>query len=428
MKIQIQPLINKAISGFCWGVGFFFAFAFIGFSSVIVYPLIADSEVVQNIKAKTITRSAQDFIKTPPSEEIVFSETPPELIKLASYIHPATPVFVSTSADLIDAIQQANTSKTGADIVLRAGEYNIEKTLYIATDNIRLRSESGNPYDVVVKGKGMFSRMGNLIKVTADYFILQGITLEGASLHLVQVASEVGANYPIFHDSIFKDGREQFIKISYDKNRPNNYSLGGQVTNCLFYFSAGIAPHFYTGGIDGHGIRHWQINNNVFKDFASPGKHISEHAIHLWNNTAHNHIEGNVIVDSDRGIGLGMGLPTHPNIIYGNLAGVIKNNYIFHTENKDPYADTGIVLESSPNTEISGNYVYMEHKYPRAIEYRFKYTKDVTISGNHTNKRISSRDLGTAEENNNNESLALSDFVTSLNQHLVATGLNRYMD
>jgi hypothetical protein len=87
---------------------------------------------------------------------------------------------------------------------------------------------------------------------------------------------------------------------------------------------------------------------------------------------------------------------------------------IYHSNNADPYSDTGIILEASPNTVISNNYIFMEHDYPRAIEYRFNETVDVKINNNATNKSISARDGGLAMQSRNRHDLASAEFFKKL--------------
>ena len=85
------------------------------------------------------------------------------------------------------------------------------------------------------------------------------------------------------------------------------------------------------------------------------------------------------------------------NILYSNRGGVIRGNTIIHSDNNDPFADTGIVLEDSSMTLVENNKIWLGHDYPRAIEYRFPSTQYVIIRGNITNKKISSRGGGSAD-------------------------------
>ncbi len=329
---------------------------------------------------------------------------------------------VRSSRELLAALRAARERGGDTAIVLEDGLYKLFKTVTIKSPNIMLLSKSADPRRVVIEGRGMrrSSRVENLIKVKSSGFVLDGITLRRTGNHLIQIAAEDDADIPVIRNCILQDAYEQIIKVSYNKDTPQVFSDSGLVENCVLEYTQGIAPNYYVGGIDAHGIRNWVIRNNLFRDIASPGERIAEHAIHLWNNTSNNLVEGNVIVDSDRGIGFGMQKRRrHPNIRYSNYGGIIRNNIIFHSDNGDPFADTGIILEDSPMTRTEGNWIYLAHDYPRAIEYRFPTTRGVVIRGNRSNKAIASRNGGTAAVlEDNDESIDRSRFLARLNVRL----------
>ncbi|MBC8386422.1 MAG: right-handed parallel beta-helix repeat-containing protein, partial [Gammaproteobacteria bacterium] len=153
-----------------------------------------------------------------------------------------------------------------------------------------------------------------------------------------------------------------------------------------------------------------------FKNISSPKKNVAQYAIHLWNNANNNLVENNLIEDCDRGIGFGMRLnSSSQNIAYSNLGGVIRNNTIIHSDNDNPFSDTGIGLEDSALTLIENNKIWLGHNYPNAIEYRFSSTTGVIIHGNITNKKISSRNGGVADVFDN---ITDADLETILAEHL----------
>ena len=129
-------------------------------------------------------------------------------------------------------------------------------------------------------------------------------------------------------------------------------------------------------------------------------------------------VENNIIIDSDRAIGFGMRKRVKGDenkyIKFSNFGGIIRNNFIYHSDNQDPFGDTGIVLEDSPNTLVENNYIFMEHSYRRAIEYRFTPTQDVVIKNNHVNRLISSRNGGRADLVDNSEELSKTDFLVEI--------------
>ncbi len=392
---------------------------------VLAYPFIERLEVVYDVKQKIFSGEPKS-IRPPPLEEVSFENIAP----VAPESAPNREIFyVKTVKDLVDIVKKINNSKVPAEVVLFPGEYILDETLYIQADWFFIRSLEGNPYTTIIKGKGMYGPVGNLFRISANHFHLQALTLSDTSLHLIQVAGEASASFPIIEDSIFIDSKEQFIKVSYDLNSPNNYSVGGVVRNCYFYFSRGIATYYYTGGVDAHAIRHWVIENNLFADIASPSQTLAEHAVHLWNNSAFNIVRGNIVLDSDRGIGFGMGRPQHPNVIHSNLGGEIYNNFIYQSVNDHPFSDVAISAESSPKTIIRNNYAFSEHNYPRAIEYRFRVTTDVVIEHNRVNRRIASRDNAQAFTANNSEILKKDVFMEQMLKHAEESGLlKKYPD
>ena len=324
-------------------------------------------------------------------------------------------ITVKNSFELLRAVNKAN-AQGDTLIYLHEGQYNLKQTLFIKANKIQIVSLSNNPFNTVLRGKGMKSTRGvdNLLRVSGSNFLLSGVTLELAGNHLLQIAGESKAHNPIIRNCVFQDGYEQLIKVTYNVNQPEHYSRGGVIENNLFRYTAGIGPNYYIGGVDAHGIQDWIIQNNVFDSIASPAKHIAEHAIHLWNNSANNKVNNNLIINSDRGIGFGMRNGINHKLKYGNLGGEIRNNIIYHANNNHKYADAGITLEDSAETNIVNNIVFLEHKYRSAIEYRFPSTTGVFIAKNITNKAITKRDgaeailLENITKNNKQAELALT--------------------
>ena len=63
---------------------------------------------------------------------------------------------------------------------------------------------------------------------------------------------------------------------------------------------------------------------------------------------------------------------------------------------------------------IANNQVYLSGRYPRAIEYRFPQTRQNIIRNNITNKKIASRDNGTAQLQNNQINQDINDYYVEL--------------
>lgn len=312
-------------------------------------------------------------------------------------------ITVNTAAQLKHEIINANEYGGYVSLHLEDGLYQLDSTLAVKADYISILSKSGHPENVIIQGSET-KNAGTpvLIKVYADHFSIDGITLRNAGFHLLQIAGEYRADYPVIRNCIFQDSYQQLVKITFGRENPETSSDFGIIENSTFQYTTGIGPNYYIGGIDAHGINNWIIRNNKFKDIASPKKSVAEHAIHLWNNSSNNLVENNLIEDCDRAIGFGMGKAKNsPDASSSNRGGIIRGNTITHSDNNDPFADTGIILEDSPGTLIENNRIWLKHHYPNAIEYRFPSTNNVIIRNNVTNKNIVSRNGGKAKLTNN---------------------------
>ncbi len=316
-------------------------------------------------------------------------------------------LLVRNTQELVYALKQAN-KQGNTHIRLAKGTYTPPSTLFVTANNISITATSDNPFKTVIVGRGMKAskRVDNLMRVSGSNFLLSGVTLQDSPNHLIQIAGENKANAPKIHNCVLQNGYEQLLKVTYDlQKRPDNFSSYGVIENSFFRYTNDVGPNYYIGGIDAHGIQYWKINNNLFENIASPSKHIAEHAIHIWNNTEYNQVTNNIIINSDRGIGFGMYNPSKKiktdNLRFGNLGGTIEHNIIYHINNTHPYADVGIIVENSPETNITHNIVVLEHAYRSAIEYRFKQSSNVLIANNLTNKRITKRNNAQAVLLNN---------------------------
>ena len=331
-----------------------------------------------------------------------------KLLILVFLLMAATAWSATINVSTVSQLHNAVSSGGGNTIVIADGTYRLNDTLYVNASNVTIRSASGIRENVVIQGAGMSSgaSIGNIFRVAGNNFSLSDVTLERCGWHTIQI---VGVDNPVIRNCVLRDAYEQIVKVS-DEDISDN----GLVEGCLFEYTAGIGPQYYIGGVDAHRARNWVVRNNVFRNIISPNTTVAEFAVHFWGSSSENLVEKNLIINCDRGIGFGLDGR-------GNTGGIIRNNMIYHANNKGSYADASIVLTDSPNSQIYNNTVYMEHGFQWAIEYRFSSTRNILITNNLLNKRIEQRDgaSGTVTNNKTNASSGLFVNVSSGDLHLV---------
>lgn len=295
-----------------------------------------------------------------------------------------TTITVSSAAAFNNAINQANNNGGNLTILITDGTYQVASTSsypYLTASNVVIRSLSGNRDAVVLTGNGMVDvapETENGIFCVGDNITIADLTIRDVGNHGIAVS---GDNLYV-HNVKIQNTFEQMIKgVSAGDGSDNS------VVQCsLFEYTAGVGPQFYIGGLDIHEGDNWIVSDNVFKNIASPSGSVAEHAVHFWDFSSNNTVERNSIINCDRGIGFGLG--SSP-----NEGGIIRNNMIYN-DGTGTFDDVGIGLETSPNTKVYNNTIYIE--YPNAIEYRFAATTNVDIANNLTNNAIQSRNGGQA--------------------------------
>jgi hypothetical protein len=315
-------------------------------------------------------------------------------------------VTVGNVSQLVSAVSQANSSGN-LTILLNNGTYQLTNPLFINGNNVTIRSKNRNRDLVTVRGQGMTGGVGFIFNVSGKDFKAIDLTIGWVRYHAVQIHGELNSNNTVIQNVRFVDTYEQMLKISYNPSDTAG-SYSGLVECCMFEYSSGIGPQFYIGGIDGHNCKNWVVRNNIFKFIRSPESSLAEHAVHFWSNSSNTFVDGNTIINCDRGIGFGLSGSSH-------IGGTIKNNFVYTTR------DVGIGIENTSNAKVYNNTVYTDN-YSNSIEYRFASSTGNHIANNLTNKNISARDGAQALVQSNYTSANSSMFIshTAGDLHLVS--------
>lgn len=323
-----------------------------------------------------------------------------------------TVVTVNDVQGLNQALSAASQNNGNYTILLEDGTYTLTSNLlYIGTHmkNLTIRSLSGNRDAVVIQAQGMNGGVGYIFNVAADHFTAADMTIGWVSNHPIQIHAEHDADSCLIRNIRFVNANEQMLKVSGSSS--DSYSDYGRVECCLFEFPDGEGNQWYTGGIDAHRARNWEVRHNTFRNIKSPDAGLAEHAIHFWSLSENTLVENNLIINCDRGIGFGLGNSS----TQGHYGGIIRNNIVHTTR------DVGIGLERSRNTKIYNNTVHTE-SYFNSIEYRFDSTYNAHIVNNLVSEDIASRNGGTGTVENNHTFTATSifNFAAGYDYHIAA--------
>ncbi len=338
-------------------------------------------------------------------------------LSLISY-SSAGSVTVGNFSELMNAIGSVSEGDT---ILMRDGTYTVNNGYgaQVRKNNIVIKSLSSNREKVIVSGGGMSGGTNYGFWIPAHNVTIQGITIQNVTNHCIQ--TDVDNHKLRVINCVLRDAYEQLLKVPAGSGKSDS----GLVDGCLFEFTKGVAENYYTGGIDCHRSKDWIVRNNTFRNIRSPGGSIAEHAIHFWNNCENIIVENNVIIDCDRGIGMGMG---NENIQNG---GIIRNNMIYHRAiSGTDFGDVGIALENSIDFGVYNNTIFFDNNYSNAIEYRFSGTQRITIQNNCTNKRIQMRDGASGTASNNVTDAQSVWFISPAtgNLHLVSGAISAVID
>jgi hypothetical protein len=358
-------------------------------------------------------------------------------------LSPPTGRVVEVTVDRADELPAIlRSAEAGTTILLGDGIYRFsqsgeaERRLRITNQRVALRGASGIPERVVIDGEYATEE---ILTISASNVTVADLTITRAVHHPIHVTG--GATGDIVGTRLYNlrliDGGEQFVKINTSGQTPNTYADEGTIECSSFELTPEGRAHVvpdpggcYTGGIDGHQARGWQIKNNVFRGIHCENGALAEHAIHFWTSSRDTLVEQNRIIDCARGIGFGLGdgagkLPDraydddpYPGVGYiGHYGGAIRNNLIV-TSPGFSYFDTGIELEQARGTRLLHNTVMHSESAFASISYRFDNTE--VVLANNLVRTLRERDgaVATTQTNLETTDLGLFEDAESEDYHL----------
>jgi hypothetical protein len=274
--------------------------------------------------------------------------------------------------------------------------------------NVQIRGASGQRADVRIRGAGMLdSRVPYGIHIfTASEVTLADFSIGEVYFHAIGIEGGQGARDIRLYNLRAHDAGQQIIKGS------GAGANDVRVEHLLVDYSLGAIVHpqgsppnsCYTNGIDVTGGHRWQIRDSRIERIRCQNGALAGPAILIWQGSRDSLIERNLILDSSRGIALGL--------VSGSdhSGGVVRNNLI-RWNPQASYALDVPIYTTSAGARIVHNSVLTRGRYANAIEVRFAGTTGVEVAHNLADAAVRLRDGAQALQTDNLASAQPAWFV-----------------
>lgn len=335
-------------------------------------------------------------------------------------------------------------------ILIEDGTYHLGQNgyyLWFDTPDVTLRSKSGNREAVILDDAYAASEV---ISISASNVTIADLTIRRARTHPIHVSSsDTGntLNTRIYNVHLIDPG-QQAIKINPHAARTYYPDDGEIACSQIELTDAGRSKVLefngscYTGGIDAHWARGWEIRDNHIEGFwCTEG--LSEHAIHFWTGSRDTLVERNVLSENARGVGFGLledgdgrTYPDDPcpeaDGYVDHYGGIIRNNWIFASRpelfSSQSGFDCGICLWQACQAKAIHNSVVSLQTPFSSIEWRFSNTQ-AEITNNLLSHNWAERDGANATLGGNLSNAPLALFANALAGDLhLASGASAAID
>jgi hypothetical protein len=306
-------------------------------------------------------------------------------------------VDVRSTRDLERAVADA---RAGDTILLEDGEYVLRAPIVVAVPKVTLRSRRGDAAAVTLRGRGMTGdSVGVGVAITASDVAVADITIRDVGYHAIQVHGERGASRFMLHNARLSDAGQQLFKVSIGDGP---VQANGGVVACSEFSYATSAPSDYTNGVDILRNDGWVIRDNRFLRIRGPEAQgwRAGPTILAWAGAQDTIVERNVIVDSFRGIALG--LSRQPTALragreYDHLRGIVRDNTIV---NLNAWTDEAVEANDAHDVRIERNTIVVGGTIGWSIGVRFPQAS-AYVGNNVMTRPVLERDGGhaTAEGN-----------------------------
>jgi len=268
-------------------------------------------------------------------------------------------IRVSTVEELFAASRNV---KPGGTILLADGHYMMPRYFDLRTDNVTMRSASGDRHKVILDGAK--SRHGELVGVTGCSGVtIADLTIQNIKYNGFKINSNLKAHRTTIYNCVIHNIWQRGVKGPGVPKKDEKELCPQQcrIQYCLFYNDrpkrfdddpTDTPKTFngnYIGGIDAMQCRGWTISDNVFVGIRGRTGE-ARGAIFIWQDSRDCVIERNVIIHCDQGICLGN---SHRSRFPIHCTGfVVRNNFITGAP------ESGILADYTRDCKILHNTIH----------------------------------------------------------------------
>ena len=310
-------------------------------------------------------------------------------------------VTVATEPALRAAVASVASNGT---IVIQPGTYDLAAgggTLYFnrTVSNVTIRGATNRCDDVVLKGAGMTIQGNTPFGIWVGGptgLLIANLTIRDIFYHPIMLdPNSGGTQSPRIYNVRLVDAGEQFIKVSQKGSGtpvPGSGVANGIVEYSVIEYSTTKDPNGpggpgYTNGVDILSGSNWIVRNNLFRNIrAADGFGLAGPAVLAWRGTIGTIVEGNLFLNCQYGIALGLDGAAPAD----HSGGIVRNNFFHRTSAQS--GDVGIVVNNSANTGVLHNTIVLSGTYANAIEYRFRGTTGFVAQNNLSDAAVRQRD------------------------------------
>lgn len=264
----------------------------------------------------------------------------------------------------VDELSRAiDTVPPRGTILLADGNYAMARYLELRTDDVTLRSESGDRTRVVLDGAN--SRHGEILGVGACSGVtVADLTIRNARTNAFKINSDRFATNVTLRNCVLHNVWQRGVKgpAVRAEDRARFRPSDCRIEYCLFYNDRpkrfdddprDTPDNFdgnYVGGIDAMYARRWTISDNVFVGLQGRTRQ-GRGAVFLWQESEDCVVERNVIIDCDAGICLGNAHKPDDVPVHCRRC-VVRNNFV----TRAPQA--GIVAVHARDCQVLHNTIF----------------------------------------------------------------------